>query len=302
MQPDSGMKENPAPLNAMTIDVEDYFMVSAFSKVVRFEEWGKYESRIERSTSGVLDIFDEYDVKATFFVLGWVAERNPALVRQIHSRGHEVGSHGYSHRLAYEMSPGEFRKDARKSKQLIEDIIGRPVKGYRAASYSVTKKSLWALDVLIEEGFEYDSSIFPVVHDIYGIPGASRFPHIITRPSGVITEFPISTVEIKALGLKASLPIAGGGYLRLLPAWLIKKCIDHVNAKEKQPAVIYLHPWEIDPGQPRINAGLKSRFRHYVNLDRTASKLRYLLSSTSFRPMEDVLAAVHLGENLGRRT
>lgn len=275
--------------NALTIDVEDYFHVTAFERYIKKDEWDAMPCRVVDNTMRVLDMADEFSVKATFFVLGWVAERAPRLVKSIQERGHEVACHGYGHDLVYRIGPDAFRKDLRKAKKLLEDISGRKVCGYRAPSYSITKDSLWALDILIEEGFTYDSSIFPVHHDTYGIPGAKRFPHDIKRPSGTIREFPLSTREISFAGGRYRLPIAGGGYLRFLPVWVIRKAIEHINNVEGQPAVLYFHPWEIDPAQPRIKAGLKSRLRHYTNLDKTVGKTNYLLSSLSFAPMGDIL-------------
>jgi len=274
--------------NALTIDVEDYFMVSAFADIVSFEDWHRYESRIENNTYKVLDLLDEYGVKATFFVLGWVAEHYPEIVGDIHGRGHEIACHGYNHRLVYKLSPAEFREDIGKSRTLIEDITGEPVLGYRAASYSIIKDSLWALDILIEEGFVYDSSIFPVHHDRYGIPNADRFCHEIRRPSGTIREFPMSTLKFRIQNSEFRIPIAGGGYLRLLPARFIEWGIRRLNEKEKQPAVLYLHPWEFDNGQPRLKGSRLSVFRHYVNLDTTESKLRRILESFSFAPVREV--------------
>lgn len=272
--------------NALTIDVEDYYHVTAFEKYIKKEEWERLPSRVVDNTLRVLDMADEYSVKATFFVLGWVAERAPQLVRRIEERGHEIACHGYAHGLVYNMGRKAFREDVRRAKALLEDCSGRAVSGYRAPSYSITRKSLWALEVLVEEGFSYDSSIFPIIHDIYGIPGAERHPHGIETASGVIREFPISTLKFG----RYRLPIAGGGYLRLLPAGLIKKGIDHINRKEGRPAVVYFHPWEIDPDQPRIKAGLKSRFRHYLNLEKTEGKIKYLLEGLKFRPMGEITA------------
>jgi len=274
--------------NALTIDVEDYFMVSAFADVIRFEDWHIYESRIENNTYKVLDLLDEHKVKATFFVLGWVAEHYPGLVRDIHGRGHEVACHGYNHRLVYNLSPAEFREDVKMARNLIEDVTGEPILGYRAASYSITRDSLWAFDVLIEEGFAYDSSIFPVHHDRYGIPDADRFCHEISRPSGTIKEFPMSTLRFRILNFESRIPIAGGGYLRLLPLKFIEWGIRRLNEKEKQPAVLYIHPWEFDPEQPRLKGSLLSVFRHYVNLDTTALKIRSIFNSFHFAPVREI--------------
>lgn len=276
-------------LNALTIDVEDYFQVTAFERHVRRDQWDNCELRVAKNTQRILEMLDEYGVKATFFVLGWVAEREPALVNTIAAHGHEIACHGYGHELIYRIGPERFREDVRKSKALLEDICGERVLGYRAPSYSITKKSLWALDILIEEGFSYDSSIFPVYHDNYGIPDADRFPHEIKRVSGTIREFPLTTLPINIFGKEYRLPIAGGGYLRLFPSRLLQKGIKRINEREKKPAVLYFHPWEIDPGQPRISAGLKSRFRHYLNLHKTEEKLKHLFGTTKFAPMRKVL-------------
>lgn len=272
-------------LNALTIDVEDYYQVSAFQSAIRFEDWPRHASRIERNTRRVLDIMDEYRAKATFFVLGWEAERRPQLVREIAKRGHEVGSHGYRHRLVYSMTPHECRDDIRRSKLLLEDITGTPVLGFRAASYSIVANSTWCLDILIDLGFRYDSSIFPIHHDRYGIPVATRIPHVIQRKVGRIVEFPLSTVRY----LGVNWPVAGGAYLRVLPGWAIRAGIRRINEIEYQPAIVYLHPWELDPDQPRLHGSLGSRLRHYTNLRTTESKLRRLLEEFSFGAARDVL-------------
>lgn len=275
--------------NALTIDVEDYFQVTAFAGVVDRQDWGVYPSRVANNTLRVLDLLDEYDLKATFFVLGWVAERYPETVRAIIGRGHEVASHGYDHELVYNQNPEKFRRDVRKAKAILEDITGRQVLGYRASSYSITERSLWALDILVEEGFSYDSSIFPITHDHYGIPGSERFPYTIVREAGSLVEFPLTTLAVNVAGRAMAMPIAGGGYLRLLPVGFIHWGMRYVNQVEKKPAVLYFHPWEIDPDQPRIKARLKSRFRHYVNLDLTEDKLRVLFQGLEFGPMDEVL-------------
>jgi polysaccharide deacetylase family protein (PEP-CTERM system associated) len=273
-------------LNALTIDVEDYFQVSGFEAVVRYETWDRYESRVERNTHRILDILGEYETKATFFVLGWLADRYPKLVMEIDQCGHEVACHGYSHRLIYNQTQSEFREETRRAKSGLEEIIRKPVLGYRAASYSITSKSLWALDILAEEGFQYDSSIFPVWHDRYGIPGSQRFPYRLTL-NGQLTmaEFPLTTFNLGP----AAIPIAGGGYLRLLPSWFVRWAILRMHEREQQPASIYLHPWELDPEQPRVNGSRMSRFRHYLNLHTMEGKLRALLSVFRFAPMRDVL-------------
>jgi polysaccharide deacetylase family protein (PEP-CTERM system associated) len=273
-------------LNALSIDVEEYFQVSAFESVIKTDDWEHFESRVERNTIHILDMLDSYRTKATFFVLAWVAERQPHLVREIAARGHEVGSHGYAHRRVYTQDLGQFQHETRVSKCILEDIIGLPILGYRAASYSITRDSLWALDVLKQEGFVYDSSIFPIHHDLYGIPEYPRFCHIHTTPNGHnLVEFPISTVRLG----RTNIPIGGGGYFRLFPYFVTRWGLRRLNTTEKQPAVVYLHPWEIDPSQPRIQSSRTSRFRHYLNLDKTVPRLSRLLQDFQFDSMIDVL-------------
>lgn len=276
-------------LNALTVDVEDYFQVTAFEGVVDRDDWPVYPSRVENNTHRVMELLDEHGLKGTFFVLGWVAERFPMLVREISDAGHEVACHGFGHELVYNLGPDAFRTDLRLAKVTLEDITGRQVLGYRAPSYSITDNSLWALDILIEEGFRYDSSIFPIFHDNYGIPGAERFPHDIRRENGTIREFPLTTMNLALPGKTLALPIAGGGYLRLLPTNIIHWGMRRINQVDGQPAVLYFHPWEIDPDQPRIKARLKSRFRHYLNLDQTEDKLRLLFKGLTFGTMAEVL-------------
>jgi polysaccharide deacetylase family protein (PEP-CTERM system associated) len=272
--------------NAFTVDVEDYFQVEAFSRAIDRASWDTYELRVERNTMMLLDLLDEHRVLGTFFVLGWVAQKQPALVREIADRGHEIASHGMSHRLIYSQTPEVFRDETRHSKQLLEDICQRPVVGYRAATYSITNRSLWALDILCEEGFSYDSSIFPMRHDRYGIPDAEPYPHLLTTPAGYrLVEFPISVSRFGRL----KLPVAGGGYFRLFPYGLTRWGLRRINEAGHE-FVFYLHPWEIDPDQPRIgNAGVTSRFRHYINLERTYSRLSMLLRDFSFTTMRNVL-------------
>jgi polysaccharide deacetylase family protein (PEP-CTERM system associated) len=273
-------------VNAISIDVEDYFHVSVFDGIVPRREWERMESRVVANTTRLLDLFDEFSVRSTFFVLGWVADRHPELVRTIAARGHEVASHGYAHRLIYDQTPSAFRDDVRRAKQLLEDAAGRRVVGYRAPSYSITPRSLWALDVLVEEGYEYDSSIFPIRHDRYGIAVSGRHPYTIEREVGRLVEVPGSTTKFGPLNL----PVAGGGYFRILPYWWTKWGIDRVNRLESRPAIFYLHPWEIDPDQPRLDAGRLGRFRHYRNLDQTESRLRQLLTDFRFDAVETVVA------------
>lgn len=276
----------PRPIvNAMTIDVEDYFHVSAFDGILPRSQWDQMESRVERNTERLLGVFDAAGVKATFFVLGWVAERCPSLVQRIAAGGHEVASHGTAHRLVYDMSPQAFREDVRRSKAVLESAGGRPVLGYRAPSYSITPRSLWAIDVLIEEGYCYDASIFPIHHDRYGIPLSPRHPFRLDRAAGVIIEAPASTVRWGPFNF----PVAGGGYFRILPYWWTRRGIARLNTLEARPAIFYMHPWEIDPDQPRLEAGLLGRFRHYRNLDRCEARLMRLLHDFTFAPMQVVL-------------
>jgi polysaccharide deacetylase family protein (PEP-CTERM system associated) len=274
-------------LNALTVDVEDYFHVTAFAGAIRPKDWDRYPRRVERNTSRLLELLAAKGIQATFFVLGWVAERCPTLVRQISRAGHEVGCHGYSHQAIYRGSREDFQRDLLHAKGVLENLLGRAVRSYRAPSYSVTSKTLWALEILGEEGFEYDSSIFPIVHDTYGIPGTPRFPYLRVLNNGhKIQEFPPSTLRF--LGM--NFPVGGGGYLRLFPYSLTSWAIRRINELENQPAMVYLHPWEIDVNQPRIPAPLLSRFRHYQNLDSTEVKIKKLLEEFSFSSMEQALA------------
>jgi polysaccharide deacetylase family protein (PEP-CTERM system associated) len=275
-----------AVVNAMTIDVEDYFHVSVFDGILPRTAWDTMESRVCKNTERLLQIFTEFDVRATFFVLGWVAERFPALVRTIAGQGHEIASHGYAHRLIYDQTPTAFRDDVRRAKALLEDASGRAVYGYRAPSYSITPRSLWALDILLQEGYRYDSSIFPIRHDRYGIPVSCRQPYAIQRDAGTLIEVPGSTTQLGLLNL----PIAGGGYFRILPYWWTRWGISRVNRLERQPAIFYLHPWEIDPDQPRLPAGRLGNFRHYRHLDEAEARLRRLLSDFKFDALERVVA------------
>lgn len=285
MRRDDGSGNDSRVLNAMSVDVEDYFHVSVFEDTVPRASWPQMPSRVCANTERLLDIFDEFSVRSTFFVLGWVAERYPHLVREIAARGHEVASHGYAHRLVYSQTPAAFREDVRRAKSVLEDASGAEIGGYRAPSFSVTARSLWALEVLIEEGHWYDASIFPIRHDRYGIPQSPRHPYCVQRDSGSLTEMPGSTVRIGSVNL----PIAGGGYFRILPYAWTRWGISRVNRVEQQGAVFYLHPWEIDPEQPRLSAGLLGRFRHYRNLHKTESRLRALLTDFSFGTVASLL-------------
>jgi polysaccharide deacetylase family protein (PEP-CTERM system associated) len=274
-------------VNAFSVDVEDYFQVSALASAIPRETWSSRDLRVERNTGVLLDLLAERNLRGTFFVLGWIADRCPALVKRIAAAGHEVASHGYSHQLIYNQTPDEFRDETTRSKRLLEDLIGAPVIGYRAASFSITQKSLWALDTLIDLGFQYDSSVFPIHHDRYGIPDASPEPHIIKAPSGRgIAEFPMSAATF--FGVKV--PVSGGGYFRIFPYWLIRAGLKQIN-EQQRPFTFYLHPWEVDPEQPRVKVGAVSRFRHYTNLDRCEPRLRELLGHFEFSTMRDVLAS-----------
>ena len=275
-----------AMINAMTVDVEDYFHVSAFAGIVAPSEWDSFESRVCCNTDRLLDIFDEAGVRATFFVLGWVADRFPALVQRIHAAGHELASHSYDHGLVYNKTPETFRDDLRRAQAAIERATGVMVQGYRAPSYSITKRSLWALDVLASEGYTFDSSIYPIRHDRYGIPTWQRNIHRIDRGGGALWELPGSTVR----HLGTNFPMGGGGYFRILPYWWTCHGIHILNEEEGRPAIFYLHPWEIDPGQPRLNVGPIARQRHYFNLEKTEARLRRLLKDFRFGTIGQVLS------------
>jgi polysaccharide deacetylase family protein (PEP-CTERM system associated) len=277
--------------NALTFDVEEYFHAEAFARVLRPEEWPTLESRVVATTERLLDILDRERIRATFFVLGWVAERHPSLVREIASLGHEIGCHGYGHQMISRLTREEFERDVTRAKAALEDATGRLVIGYRAPTFSVMRDTLWSLDVLCEAGFRYDSSIFPILHDRYGIPDAPRFPHRMKAPNGCeLTEFPLSTVLV----LGRRVPVAGGGYFRLFPYALTRRAIARINAHEGQPAMIYLHPWEIDPDQPRLPVGPLTRFRHLVNVGKTEARLGRLLADFTWAPAAEVLAETGL--------
>jgi len=328
-----GFSTEPQIINAMTVDVEDYFHVSGFEDVVRREDWHAFPSRVETNTRRLLAILADHSVQATFFVLGWVAERFPGLIKEIHTASHEIACHSYWHRLVYEQTPAQFREDTHRAKALLEDITGAPVLGYRAPSYSIVRQSLWALDILADVGFTYDSSIYPILRDRYGIPDAPRFPYRIllgngqpligspgsgrgcrnfpgstVSPSaetlqlnnstdstdskdsrnGFIVEIPPSTIRIFGL----TIPVAGGGYLRLFPERFTQWAIRRVNVQERMPVVSVIHPWEVDPDQPRLQGRLLSTVRHYLNLEGTETRLRSLLREYRFQPVRDLVAAI----------
>lgn len=271
--------------NAITIDVEDWFQVSLFRNHIRREDWDTLPSTVVKNTCRLLDLFAKKNVKATFFVLGWVAERFPEIVLAIKEFGHEIASHGYGHQIIYELSREDFRKDVQKSVQILQSITGEPVLGYRAPSYSITRASMWAWETLAQLGIKVDSSIFPVKHDLYGIPDAPRFPFEVRLASGPkLIEFPLSTIVM----MGKNVPMAGGGYLRLYPYWFIRNSVRRINAEGK-PAIIYLHPWEVDPDLPRLKLGAFKTLRHYGNLALAAEKLSRLLDEYPFDTMQEVL-------------
>lgn len=274
-------------VHAMTVDVEDYFHVAAFNKVISPDQWDNWPSRVEANTHRLLALFAEHGIKITFFVLGWVANKHPTLVQAISDAGHEIASHGFSHQLIYRQTQDVFREETAKSKQILEDIIGQPVLGYRAASYSITRKSLWALEVLTDLGFTWDSSIFPTRHDNYGIPGSPEEPYTICTPNGGrLIEFPLTTAKV----LGQSVPAAGGGYFRQYPYALSRWLFSRASLQGKKSQIFYLHPWEIDPEQPRVpNASWFSNFRHYTNLGRCLPRLEQLLKDFPFGTMTQAL-------------
>ncbi|MBK1640335.1 polysaccharide deacetylase family protein [Chromatium okenii] len=280
------MKENSLKLtNAFTIDVEDYFQVSAFEKQVQRQDWSHLPCRIERNIARILALLNEKNVKATFFTLGWIAERYPHLIREIVQDGHELASHGYEHIRVTQQTQAEFNQDIRRTKALLEDVGGVAVFGYRAASYSIDRTCLWAHAALYEAGYRYSSSIYPIYHDLYGIPDAPRFSYYPLLNNKTFVEIPITTTDI--FGYR--LPCGGGGYFRLFPYWLSRWAIARVNQQDAKPALFYFHPWELDPEQPR-QAGLsaKTQFRHYLNLHLTESRLRQLLTDFHWERMDRI--------------
>jgi polysaccharide deacetylase family protein (PEP-CTERM system associated) len=270
--------------NAMTVDVEDYFQVSAFEPYVAKKNWDALPHRVEANTDKILEMFRVSGIKATFFTLGWIAERYPDLIIRIINEGHELACHGYEHIRVTEQTPAEFRSDVARTKKLLEDLSGKEVKGYRAASYSIGKNNLWALDVLQEEGFKYSSSIYPVKHDLYGMPDAPRFIYEPIK-NQTFKEIPITTIRF---GHK-NLPCGGGGFFRFYPYALSKWAFNRVNNQEQQSGIFYFHPWEIDPDQPRQEGlNLKTRIRHYLNLERMENRINRLLTDFKWDTMENV--------------
>ncbi|HEY3767149.1 MAG TPA: XrtA system polysaccharide deacetylase [Candidatus Angelobacter sp.] len=274
-------------IHILSVDVEDYFQVEAFAGSVDRESWDRWPSRVVANTLRVLELFDRHQSKGTFFIVGWVAEKFPHLVREIQSRGHELACHSYWHRTVYRLSPEEFRLDTQRAKQVIEDAAGVAVNGYRAPSWSITKTCLWALDILAEEGFTYDSSIYPIHHDLYGVPGAKRFPYTYKCSNGLtLREYPPATLRMMA----TNFPVAGGGYLRIFPSAFTEFGFNKFENSYRERVVVYLHPWEVDPEQPRIQGSLKSRLRHYTNLGRMSDKVDSILQRHKFERFSDVMA------------
>ena len=287
-QPESA---SASVVNAMTVDVEDYFQVSAFEGVIDRSDWERLPCRVEQNTDHILELFDGHDVRATFFMLGWVAERYSGLVRRIVDAGHELASHGYSHVRVTQQSPQAFSEDVSKTRKLLEDMAGCEVQGYRAASYSIVHETLWAHDLLQEAGYRYSSSVYPIHHDLYGIPEAPRFAY--WHKDGGLLEIPVTTVSL----FNHNLPCGGGGYFRLLPYRVSRWAMQRVNGADHMPCVFYFHPWEIDPGQPRqVGISGKTRFRHYLNLGRMKTRVERLLEDFSWDRMDHVFLESPIGD------
>ncbi len=273
-------------LNAFTVDVEDYFQVTGFENDIPRQKWNQFESRVEFNTLRLLELLERYDVKATFFVLGWIADQFPDLVKAISEAGHEIGSHSYWHRLIYTLTPQEFQRDLARSRDVLHAVTGQPITSFRAPSFSITERSRWALAELSKAGFKTDSSIYPIKHDRYGMPGANTRIHTITTEHGDISEMPMTVRKVAGV----SVPVSGGGYFRLYPQQFTSKLLKRVN-RSGEPFVFYIHPWELDAGQPRLKAGTAiSRWRHYLNLESTESKLRHILQEFEFGPLSKVIA------------
>lgn len=270
--------------NAMSVDVEEYFQVSAFAGTTRPADWDSHESRVEQNIDAILALFAEHGARATFFTLGWIAERHPEMIRRIVASGHEIASHGYQHVQVFDQSPDQFRADVRRTRAMLQEISGTAVRGYRAASFSIDARTLWAFEVLAEEGYEYSSSIYPIRHDLYGMPNAPRFAF---RPDGAkgLIEVPVTTVRV----FGHNMPCGGGGYFRLLPEVYSRWAMRRVNRNDRRPCIFYFHPWEIDPGQPRMpGLPFKSRFRHYTNLGRMEGRLNRVLRDFAWDRMDRV--------------
>ena len=280
---ESAANKSTSVINAMSVDVEDYFQVAAFESVINPGQWDSKPCRVEKNVASILELFEANGAISTFFTLGWIAERYPALVREIVSAGHELASHGYAHQRVISQSREEFRQDITRSKNLLEDISGVEIKGYRAPSYSITSATLWAHDILADAGYRYSSSVVPVKHDLYGIPGGECFSYSVAQ--GRLLEIPISTISLMGRRLNCG----GGGWFRLFPYGFTQRAIQSINRNQEKACVFYFHPWEIDPEQPRISeASIKSRFRHYLNLERTRPRLQRLLRDFCWSTMEQV--------------
>jgi polysaccharide deacetylase family protein (PEP-CTERM system associated) len=273
--------------HCLSFDIEEHFQVSAFESPMRRRHWEQLESRVEANTEKLLALLADNGVRATFFVLGWVAERHPSLVHRIADGRHEIASHGYGHELITNQTPQAFREDIRKAKCILESLISKPVLGYRAPSFSITKDTMWAVQILVEEGYVYDSSVFPILHDRYGMPSANPEVHQLLTSSGPLWEVPPSTV--KCMGVR--FPVAGGGYFRLYPYAVLRTLLKRLEGNGSV-LVMYMHPWEFDPGQPRMEGSLVSRMRHYLNLNKTESRLRALLQDFAFGPIREVLSPI----------
>lgn len=275
------------PIHCLSIDVEEHFQVSAFESVARRHHWDDFPSRVERNTHKILRLLAEADQTATFFVLGWVAERHPELVCEIVAQGHEIASHGYGHELVTTLTPSQFRADVRRARTILEDVIGRRVCGYRAPSFTIVNETSWAHEILVEEGYIYDSSVFPIVHDVYGMPGANPDMHQIDTPAGPIWEFPPSTSVVARMRV----PVGGGGYFRLCPYPLFLSMLKDVEASGRR-LMLYFHPWELDPEQPRMRGSRLAEFRHYVNLDKVEGRLQRLMAVFRFCAVRDVVPGI----------
>lgn len=274
--------------NALTVDLEDYYQVTAFADSVGASDWNRHLSRVEPNTEKLLDMLAAFGCCATFFTLGWTAEKYPKLIRKIADAGHEIACHSHLHRLVYSLSVTQFREDTKRARDILEQAGGHPVRGYRAPSFSITRDSIWAFQVLAELGFTYDSSIYPIRHLDYGMPRSPRMPFLVETPAGPIVEFPMPTL---ALGKMRS-PIGGGAYLRLLPYGYTRWGIRYINRKESHPVCVYLHPWELDAQQPRLSGNLTAHMRHYFGLKRMEAKVRRLLHDFDFAPLGAIIAGL----------
>lgn len=275
------------PVHCLSFDVEEHFQVSAFDSVARRHRWDDFESRVERNTEKILRLLAGSGQQATFFVLGWVAERHRRLVAEILAEGHEVASHGYGHQLLTTITQAQFRADVRRARAILEDITGRRVSGYRAPSFTIVRDTSWAHEILVEEGYTYDSSVFPIVHDVYGMPGANPYGHRIDTPAGPIWEIPPSTTVVAHVRV----PVGGGGYFRLCPYSVFRGRLRDLEDSGHQ-LMLYFHPWELDPDQPRMRGSRPAMFRHYVNLDKVQPRLERLMSEFRFGAVRDVVPSI----------